>query len=176
MITNCICRSIGSNVIVNPAHIDLFLFYLCAVKGLQILATFPENVSPIPIPKFENILITFMSIIRADFEKTLLWKFSLKALVNIGSFIGGYHESPKVLSYMSIVVDKVVSMVSLDDLSMPFPCKLEALSSIGTSGMNYMLNIVQGLEEAICANLSDVYVCIVFNSAMLWAKKLCRVK
>ncbi|KAB1218501.1 hypothetical protein CJ030_MR3G026381 [Morella rubra] len=143
-----------STLVASPHNADIYL----GVKGLQILATFPENVSPIPIPKFENILITFMSIITADFEKTLLWKFSLKALVNIGSFIGGYHESPKVLSYMSIVVDKVVSMVSLDDLSMPFPCKLEALSSIGTSGMNYMLNIVQGLEEAICANLSDVYV------------------
>uniref|UniRef100_A0A2N9GRY4 MMS19 nucleotide excision repair protein n=1 Tax=Fagus sylvatica TaxID=28930 RepID=A0A2N9GRY4_FAGSY len=128
------------------------------VKGLQILATFPGDVSPISISEFENILITFMSIITENFKKTLLWRLALRALVNIGSFIDRYHESEKILSYMGVVVEKIILLVSLDDFTMPFPLKLEAISGIGTSGLNYMLNIVQGLEEAIFANLSEIYV------------------
>lgn len=137
------------------------------MKGLQILATFPGDFSPILISEFENILITFMSIITVKFSETLIWKLALKVLVNIGSFIDRYHESEKVSSYMGVVVEKIVSLVSLDDLTMPFPLKLEAISGIGTSGLNYMLNIVQGLEEAIYANLSEVYVRITFDSSIL---------
>lgn len=136
------------------------------MKGLQILATFPGDVSPIPISEFENILNTFMSIITVNFSETLIWKLALKALVNIGSFIDRYHESEKFSSYVGIVVEKIVSLVSLDDLTMPFPLKLEAISGIGTSGLNYMLNIVQGLEEAIYANISEVYVRITFDSSI----------
>lgn len=142
------------------------------MKGLQILATFPGDVSPIPISEFENILITFMSIISVNFSETLKWKLALKALVNIGSFIDRYHESEKVSSYMGLVVEKIVSLVSLDDLTMPFPLKLEAISGIGTSGLNYMLNIVQGLEEAIYANISEVYVRISFDSSILGFDRL----
>lgn len=138
---------------------------LYAVKGLQILATFPGDVSPVPISEFENILITFMSIITVDFKKTLLWRLALKALMNIGSFIDKNNESEKILSYMRIVVEKIVSLVSLDDVTMPFPLKLEAISGIGTSGLNYMLHIIQGFEEALFANLSEIYVCITLNSS-----------
>lgn len=135
------------------------------MKGLQILATFPRDVSPVPISKFENILITFMSIITVNFKKTLLWRLALKALMNIGSFIDRNNESEKILSYMRIVVEKIVSLVSLDDVTMPFPLKLEAISGIGTSGLNYMLHIIQGFEEALFANLSEIYVCITLNSS-----------
>ena len=114
------------------------------MKGLQILATFPGDVSPVPISEFKNILITFMSIITVNFKKTLLWRLALKALMNIGSFIDRNNESEKILSYMRIVVEKIVSLVSLDDVTMPFPLKLEAISGIGTSGLNYMLHIIQG--------------------------------
>ncbi|XP_059456370.1 MMS19 nucleotide excision repair protein homolog isoform X1 [Corylus avellana] len=149
-LTKAFCSTLATTP--HDAHIHF------GVKGLQILATFPGDVSPIPISEFEKILITFMSIISVNFSETLKWKLALKALVNIGSFIDRYHESEKVSSYMGLVVEKIVSLVSLDDLTMPFPLKLEAISGIGTSGLNYMLNIVQGLEEAIYANVSEVYV------------------
>ncbi|XP_062156644.1 MMS19 nucleotide excision repair protein homolog isoform X2 [Alnus glutinosa] len=149
-LTKAFCSTLATSP--HDAHIHF------GVKGLQILATFPGDVSPIPISEFENILNTFMSIITVNFSETLIWKLALKALVNIGSFIDRYHESKKFSSYMGIVVEKIVSLVSLDDLTMPFPLKLEAISGIGTSGLNYMLNIVQGLEEAIYANIFEVYV------------------
>ncbi|XP_059595466.1 MMS19 nucleotide excision repair protein homolog isoform X3 [Vitis vinifera] len=128
------------------------------VKGLQILATFPGEFLPISKSIFENVLLTFISIIVEDFNKTLLWKLALKALVQIGSFIDRFHESEKALSYNYIVVEKIVSLMFLDDFGLPFQLRLEAISDIGTTGLNVMLKIVQGLEDAIFANLSEVYV------------------
>ncbi|XP_031255744.1 MMS19 nucleotide excision repair protein homolog isoform X2 [Pistacia vera] len=128
------------------------------VKGLLILGTFPGGSLIISKSTFENILLTLTSIITADFEKTLLWKLALKALVYIGLSIDRCHASEKELSYMGIVIEKIVLLASFNDLSMPLPLKLEAISEIGASGSNYLLKIVQGLEEAICANLSEVYV------------------
>lgn len=109
---------------------------------------------------FEKILVTFVSIVNMDYSNTLLWKLALKALVQIGSFIERYHESEKEPSYMGIVVERIVSLASVGDLSIPFPLKMEALFDIGTSGQSSMLKVVQGLEEAIHANLSDIYVCM----------------
>ena len=109
---------------------------------------------------FEKILVTFVSIVNVDYSNTLLWKLALKALVQIGSFIERYHESEKEPSYMGIVVERIVSLASGGDFSIPFPLRLEALSDIGTSGQSYMLKAVQGLEEAIYANLSEFYVCM----------------
>ncbi|CAL2245307.1 unnamed protein product [Prunus armeniaca] len=125
------------------------------VKGLQILATFPGDFLPISKFLFANILTILMSIILVDFNKILLWKLVLKALVHIGSFVDMYHESEKALCYMGAVVDKTVSLVSRDDFNMPFSLKLEAVSEIGASGRNHMLKIVHGMEEAIVAKLSD---------------------
>ncbi|GKV36613.1 hypothetical protein SLEP1_g44724 [Rubroshorea leprosula] len=131
---------------------DIYL----GVKGLQILATFPGGYFPVALSVFEKILQTFVSIIITYWSKTLQWKLALKALVDIGLFIERFHETEKRESYMGIVVER--ALASLNDFGMPFSLKLEAVSDIGTSGQNYMLKIVQGLEEAICANLSDVYV------------------
>ncbi|KAL4625999.1 hypothetical protein ACB092_05G064500 [Castanea dentata] len=152
--SNLLTKAFCSTLVTSPHDADIYF----GVKGLQILATFPGDVSPVPISEFENILITFMSIITVDFKKTLLWRLALKALMNIGSFIDKNNESEKILSYMRIVVEKIVSLVSLDDVTMPFPLKLEAISGIGRSGLNYMLHIIQGFEEALFANLSEIYV------------------
>ncbi|EOY26932.1 MMS19 nucleotide excision repair protein, putative isoform 1 [Theobroma cacao] len=135
------------------------------VKGLLILATFPEGYLLISKPVFEKILMTFVSIVTVDYSNTLLWKLALKALVQIGSFIEKCHESEKEPSYLGLVVEKIVSFSSLGDFSIPFPLRLEALSEIGTSGKSYMLKVVEGLEEAIYANLSEVYVHGSSNSA-----------
>ncbi|XWS11994.1 hypothetical protein CRYUN_Cryun37aG0052400 [Craigia yunnanensis] len=128
------------------------------VRGLLILATFPGGYLLISKTVFEKILVTFVSIVNVDYSNTLLWKLALKALVQIGSFIERYHESEKEPSYMGIVVERIVSLASGGDFSIPFPFRLEALSDIGTNGQSYMLKVVRGLEEAIYANLSEVYV------------------
>ncbi|KAA3478595.1 MMS19 nucleotide excision repair protein-like protein isoform X1 [Gossypium australe] len=130
------------------------------VKGLLILATFPGGYSLISKTVFEKILVTFVSIINEEYSKRLSWKLALKALVEIGSFIERYHESEKEPSYMDIVVEKILSLAFVGDFGIPFPLRLEALSDIGTSGRSYMLKVVQGLEEAIYANLYEVYVCM----------------
>lgn len=127
------------------------------MKSLQILATFPEDLLPIPKNVFENILTTLVAIILGDFNQKFLWKLALKALVHIGSFVSGY-ESEKALSYISVVVEKIVSLVSVDNSTLPFLLKLEAVSEIGASGRNHMLKIVRWLEGAIFASLSDCYV------------------
>ncbi|CAK7356761.1 unnamed protein product [Dovyalis caffra] len=138
-----------------PAHdADMYL----GVKGLQILATFPGGYLLVSKSTCDSILMTFISIITIDFNKTLLWNLSVKALVHIGLFIHGSNESEKSMSYMDIVVQKIVSSISSDNHNMPFPLQLEAISAIGTSGMIYMLKIVTGLQEVICANLAEIYV------------------
>ncbi|GMI72401.1 homolog of yeast MET18 [Hibiscus trionum] len=135
------------------------------VKGLLVLATFPGGYLLISKTVFEKILVTFVSIVIMDHGKILLWKLALKALMQIGSFIERYHDLEKEPSYMGIVIEKIVSLASAGDISIPFPLRLEALSDIGTSGRSYMLKVVQGLEDAIYANLNEVCVHGSTNSA-----------
>ncbi|PRQ51095.1 hypothetical protein RchiOBHm_Chr2g0140541 [Rosa chinensis] len=142
----------SSNDVVDDA--DIYF----KVKGLQMLVTFPGYFLQTPTAMFENVLKTLMSIILVDFDKSLLWKLALKALVHIGSFVDMDHESEKAQIYISFVVEKTISLVSQDDFNVPFPLKLEAVSEIGASRPNHMLKIVQGLEDAIVANLSKIYV------------------
>lgn len=134
------------------------------MKGLKILANFPGEFFPISKSIFENVLLTFTSNITEDSNKTLLWKLALKALVQIGSFIDRFHENEKALSYNHIVVEKIVSLMFLDDFGLPFQLRLEVASDISTTGLNVMLKIVQGLEDAIVANLSEVYVSVRYES------------
>jgi len=126
------------------------------VKGLQILAVFNLDVFPIPKSTFENILKKLMSIIIEDFNKTILWNSTLKSLFHIGSLFQNFSESEKAMSYKSFVVDKTMELLSLDDIALPFSLKVEVLSDIGMTGMKNMLKILQGLEGAIFANLSEV--------------------
>ncbi|KAF9613791.1 hypothetical protein IFM89_011515 [Coptis chinensis] len=130
----------------------------CGVKGLQILATYPRRVSPISESIFENVLTIFVSILAAGCGETLLWKLTLKALMDIGAFLENFHVSEKALSYMTIVVEKVVSFISRDNSAMPLPLQLEAVSGIGTAGLNFMLRATQGLEAAISANFFEASV------------------
>ncbi|KAH1219371.1 MMS19 nucleotide excision repair [Glycine max] len=128
------------------------------VKGLQILAMFGSDVFPIQKSVFENILKKFMSIIVEDFNKTILWEAALKALYQVGSFVQKFHESEKAMSYRNLVVEKIVEILSLDDITLPFSLELEALSNIGMTGMKNMLTILQGLGRAVFSNLSKVHV------------------
>ncbi|KAL2332331.1 hypothetical protein Fmac_019912 [Flemingia macrophylla] len=136
-----------------PCDPDIYI----GVKGLQILATFQSDVFPIHKTIFENILKKIMSIIIEDFNKTILWEAALKALCHVGSFVQKFHESEKATSYRSLVVEKIVELLSLDDIVLPLSLKVEALSNIGMTGMKNMLTILQGLGTAVFANLSKVH-------------------
>ncbi|GMQ08521.1 hypothetical protein CsSME_00052209 [Camellia sinensis var. sinensis] len=96
-----------------------------------------------------------MSIISLNFDKAFLWKLSLKALVEIGSFVDNRHEADKAPIFKGIVVEKIVSLMSPDDSTMPLSLKLEAISEIGTTGLNFMLTIVQGLEKTVHGNVES---------------------
>ncbi|XP_062075421.1 MMS19 nucleotide excision repair protein homolog [Humulus lupulus] len=61
-------------------------------------------------------------------------------------------------TFPDIVVEKIVSSLSSDKFTLPFPLKLEVVSELGASGHNHMLMIVQELEGAIFANLYDFLV------------------
>ncbi|KAJ4831086.1 hypothetical protein Tsubulata_006074 [Turnera subulata] len=127
------------------------------VKGLQILATFHGGYALVSKSTCDCILLRFVSIVTMDFDKAGLWRLALKALVRIGSFIHGCNESEKEESYLGIVVEKIVSLLSSDNTDIPSPLKLEAISNIGTSGLKYMLKILLRLQEVICANLAEIY-------------------
>ncbi|XP_057432306.1 MMS19 nucleotide excision repair protein homolog isoform X2 [Lotus japonicus] len=135
-----------------PLGPDIYI----GVKGLQILAMFQIDIFPIPISIFEKILGKFMSIIMEGLNRTVLWEAALKALFHIGSFVQKFHDSEKAMSYRRLVVEKMVELLSLDDVTLPFSLKVEALSDIGMTGMKYMLTILQGLGGAVFANLSEV--------------------
>ncbi|XP_057505106.1 MMS19 nucleotide excision repair protein homolog isoform X2 [Actinidia eriantha] len=128
------------------------------VRGLQILATFPGSFLPVSKSIFKNILTRLMSVITLNADKAFLWKLSLKALVEIGSFVDNDHESDRAPSFKGLVVEKIISLMSPGDSTMPLSLKLEAISEIGSTSLNFMLAIVQGLENAVFANLSNSFV------------------
>ncbi|GAB4850294.1 hypothetical protein Ancab_029593 [Ancistrocladus abbreviatus] len=128
------------------------------VKGLQLLATFPGDSLLVSKSEFEKILMTLVSVITTNFSIKLLWKLALKALLQIGSFIDSYHESEKSLSYITIVVQRILSLMSMDDHSMPLSLILEAISDISTTGPTSLMIIAQVMGETIASKFSEVYV------------------
>jgi DNA repair/transcription protein MET18/MMS19 len=146
--TSAVCRSNDDSVV------DVYL----GVKGLLTMGMFRGGSSPVSRTEFENILVTLTSIITAKSGKTVVWELALKALVCIGSFIDRYHESDKAMSYMSIVVDNLVSLACSSHCGLPYQMILEATSEVCSTGPKYVEKMVQGLEEAFCSSLSDFYV------------------
>ncbi|XP_010439334.1 PREDICTED: MMS19 nucleotide excision repair protein homolog isoform X1 [Camelina sativa] len=128
------------------------------VKGLLTMGMFWGGSSPVSRSEFEKILVTLTSIITSKSGKTMVWELALKALVWIGSFIDRYHETDKARSYMSIVVDKLVSLACSGHCGLPYPMMLEATSEVCSTGSKYVEKMVLGLEEAFCSSLSDFYV------------------
>lgn len=140
---------------------DVFFFFLyTAVKGLQILATFPGNFDPLSKSVYESILLKMMSVVTLNFKDALLWKLALKALVEIGTFVDKSEDTEKARSFDAIVVDRTASLMLSNDLTMPSQLKLEIISSIGTTGLSYMQKVLQGLESSLSDSLSGVYVCV----------------
>ncbi|URE41822.1 Dos2-interacting transcription regulator of RNA-Pol-II [Musa troglodytarum] len=123
-----------------------------AVKGLQVLATFPEIYSPVSEATYEDILVMLMSIITRRNKETYLWELSLKALVQIGLWIENAHDSAKAISYNKLVIQRIVSMLQPNDSTISLSLKLVAISEISSIDL-YLLTIVQAFEEAIVSNL-----------------------
>ena len=126
------------------------------MKGLLILATFPEQCSPLMANAFEDILAMLTSVITSKFENVDLWRLSLKALTSIGSSIVKFNASQKEVIYCRTVVDKIVSLLESYDGSMPLSLRLEASYEVGTVGLNYMLLVARSLEGAVVTSISKV--------------------
>ncbi|TVU41724.1 hypothetical protein EJB05_15269 [Eragrostis curvula] len=118
----------------------------CAVKGLLILATFPEHCSPLPENAYEDVLLMLVSVIIHKYENAILWRLSLETLTSIGSSVVELHASQKELIYNRTVVDKIVSLVESCDTSMPLNLRLKASYEVGTAGLKYMLRVARSLE------------------------------
>lgn len=143
-------------------------FFFCAqfiVKGLEILATFPGSFISASKFMYEKILLTLMSIIESDFNKTFLWKAALKVLVEISLFVNKYDEDVKAASFNSIVMQKIVSLISSGDLNMLPSLKLEAIFDIGMTRKSFMLTAASQLEKTISANLSEIFVRVLFETS-----------
>lgn len=128
----------------------------CAVKGLLILATFPEHCSLLLANAYEYILLMLTSVVARKYEKIHLWRLSLETLTSIGKFTVESRASKKEMIYNSIVVDKIIPLAKSCDTSMPLNLRLEACFEIGTTGVSYMLRVARSLEEAVITNISQV--------------------
>ncbi|CAA6672865.1 unnamed protein product [Spirodela intermedia] len=92
-----------------------------------------------------QILVTFpKNSLQAS---TSLWKPALEALFQIGLFVGKSHDPEKRRSYEIIVLEKI--------LSLPW---LEALYSIGSTAVEFMLRVIQELERVIFSSFIKIYI------------------
>ncbi|XP_073008031.1 MMS19 nucleotide excision repair protein homolog isoform X1 [Typha latifolia] len=127
---------------------------LRSVRGLQVLATFPGHYLPISEDVYRDILSIFMSVITCKYEDAYLWKLSLKALVEIGLSVDKFHDFARGIIYSRTVVGSIISLLQLDNPTMPLTLKLDAICEIGAVGLDHMSRVVQALEEAIIFNIS----------------------
>ncbi|XP_073299299.1 MMS19 nucleotide excision repair protein homolog isoform X2 [Primulina huaijiensis] len=144
---------LGSNI-VDGGH-NAFV-YLC-VKGLQTLSTFPESFVPVSKPLYDCSLLMLVSIVTSEINKTFSWTSALKALVEIGLFIDKCPDSGRASSYKSTVVEKIVFLISSGDITTSSSLKLQAAYDIGATRKEFMVRIVQGLDEAIAVHFSAAY-------------------
>ncbi|XP_019196982.1 PREDICTED: MMS19 nucleotide excision repair protein homolog isoform X1 [Ipomoea nil] len=135
---------------------NTYVYY--GVKGLQTLAMFPGSFTQVPKPIFENVLLTLMSVITTDFNKTFLWKTALKALVDIGFYVDKSSEDEKVASFESVVMEKIGFLISSNDLTVPLTLKLQTTFDIGMTGKKFMHRAVQELDKTLFDNLSQIFV------------------
>lgn len=128
------------------------------VRSLQILATFPGKFPLVSASLYEEILLKLVSVLTSDFDKKFLWELVLRSLVEIGFFIDQHPDSERATSFEIIVVEKMISLISSDNSTMPLALKLQAFLDIGMTGLRNMLIVVQGLNEAIASSFTRAYV------------------
>lgn len=128
-----------------------------AVKGLQALATYAGEYSPVTRKSFEDILAVFMLIIIGRSEESFLWKLSLKSLGQIGSSIARFKDSDMKMIYDEIVVRRLVSLLH-DDSILSLALALEAISEIGACAPDLISPIMQRLEEVMISKFLQACV------------------
>ncbi|VFQ82592.1 unnamed protein product [Cuscuta campestris] len=135
---------------------DAYIYY--AVRGLQTLAMFPGSFISVPKPIFEKVLSTLISVVASDFNKTFLWKTALKALVDAGLYIDQSCDAEKAASFETIVMDRIGSLISSNDLNVPLSFKLQASYDIGVIGLKFMHRVVHEWDKILSYNLSHIFV------------------
>ncbi|KAL3631945.1 hypothetical protein CASFOL_024929 [Castilleja foliolosa] len=151
-LTGAFISLLRSNITDNAPNPYIYV----GVKGLQVLATFPESFTPVSKSIYDIILLELLGIVVSHSNKMFLWTWALKALGEIGVFIDKYPDSEKAACFESIVVQKIVSLISCDDSALPSSLKLQAAFEIGVTRKEVMLRVVQGLGEAIYTRFSQV--------------------
>ncbi|KAK4427289.1 MMS19 nucleotide excision repair protein [Sesamum alatum] len=141
----------------NDADNEQNAYVYFGVKGLQILATFPGSFTPVSKSINDNIFLELVSIITSDSNKTFLWTSALKALVEIGFSSDKCLNPERAASFESAVVEKIVSLISCLDSAIPLSLRLQAAFEIGATRKDFMLRVVQGLDEAIDTHFSAVF-------------------
>ncbi|KAI0496487.1 hypothetical protein KFK09_022804 [Dendrobium nobile] len=137
---------------------------ICSVKGLEVLATYAGEHTPVPRKSFEDILEVFILIIISRYEDSFLWKLSLKSLVLIGSCIARFKDSNMQMIYNEIVVRRLVRLLHKDSI-LPLDLILEAISEIGTCTLDLISPVIQGLEEAMLSSFLQACVDESFKSS-----------
>ncbi|XP_047961342.1 MMS19 nucleotide excision repair protein homolog isoform X4 [Salvia hispanica] len=127
------------------------------VKGLEILATFPESFLPASNSLYDNILSEFVRTVTSGSHETFLWTLTLKALTEIGLFANKHPESAKAVIFEKIVVEKFVSLIPSGESAMPSSLKLKAAFEIGGTRKEFMFKVVHALSAAIYTNFSAAY-------------------
>ncbi|KAK8958400.1 hypothetical protein KSP40_PGU015359 [Platanthera guangdongensis] len=130
---------------------------LYSVRGLQVLATYPGDCTPVTKESLENILVAFMSVIIGRSEESFLWKFSLKSVWKIGSSIARFKDSLSQIIYNEIVIGRLLLLLHEDNL-LSLALTLEAIYEIGICSMDFMSQLIQGLEEAMLLNFCQICV------------------
>lgn len=130
---------------------------LYSVKGLQAVATYAGEYTPVTRKSFEEILAVFMLIIIGRSEESFLWKLSLKSLVQIESSIARFKDSHRQMIYDEIVVRRLVLLLHEESI-LPLSLTLEAISEIGTCTLDLISPVIQGLEEAMLSNFLQACV------------------
>ncbi|KAJ4749648.1 MMS19 nucleotide excision repair [Rhynchospora pubera] len=127
---------------------------LCAVKCLEVLATFPEGCSPITDETYDLILKSLALIISEMDRSTLLWKSTLEGLIQIGSVAENSIDRRRSLVYTALVVENLLS--AFINSTLPLDLSLEALYGIGMVGKHRMEQVLQVVEEIIVVKILKV--------------------
>ncbi|KAK8949139.1 hypothetical protein KSP39_PZI005517 [Platanthera zijinensis] len=153
------------------------------VRGLQVLATYPGDCTPVTKESLENILVAFMSVIIGRSEESFLWKLSLKSFVVICSSEEQVHGGEKATSnikempvfpfWHTILEEKMYLHVCSYDSNLEVPRQLIASSNAGMSEEGVMGLFVEGSLKAAplsttCPTRHATSGCI-----KLWVLPLC---
>ncbi|PKA57230.1 hypothetical protein AXF42_Ash002534 [Apostasia shenzhenica] len=147
-----------SNIVVSESANSNQEHVFCCVKGLQVLATYPGPYSPITKDVFEDIIAAFMSVITGSSSDSYLWKLSLKSLTMIGTSITRFNDLDRQIIYNKIVVKQLVFLLVQKDSTSSIAPTLEAASEIGICGLDYMLQVIPAIEDAIISSFMQACV------------------